>query len=98
MILGEHDRNIFGEGYIPELAVDVARIIDNQPWPPEDPNGLRIDITLLELAEEVDLSVYTPACLAKESDIATFYGKNVLAYGEITFCILLTLNMNCELL
>ena len=41
------------------------------------------DIALIELAEEVDLTTYTPACLAKTSDTATFDGKNATAYGEI---------------
>ena len=41
------------------------------------------DIALIELAEEVDLTIYTPACLAKASDTTTFDGKNATAYGEI---------------
>ena len=41
------------------------------------------DIALIELAEEVDLTTYTPACLAKTSDTTTFDGKNATAYGEI---------------
>ena len=41
------------------------------------------DIALIELAEEVDLTTYTPACLAKASDTTTFDGKNATAYGEI---------------
>ena len=42
------------------------------------------DIALIELAEEVDLTTYTPACLAKTSDTTTFDGKNAWVYGEIT--------------
>ena len=41
------------------------------------------DITVIELAQEVDLTTYTPACLAKASDTTTFDGKNATAYGEI---------------
>ena len=41
------------------------------------------DIAILELAEEVDLTTYTPACMAKTSDTTTFDGKNAWAYGEI---------------
>ena len=41
------------------------------------------DIALIELAEEVDLTTYTPACLAKTSDTATFDGKIATASGEI---------------
>ena len=40
------------------------------------------DIAIIELAEEVDLAIYTPACLAKTSDTATFDGQNAWAYGK----------------
>ena len=39
------------------------------------------DIAIIELAEEVDLTIYTPACLAKTSDTTTFDGKNAWVYG-----------------
>ena len=32
--------------------------------------------------EEVDLTTYTPACLAKTSDTNTFDGKKAWVYGE----------------
>ena len=41
------------------------------------------DITIIELAQQVDLTTYTPACLAKTSDTTTFDGKNAWVYGEI---------------
>ena len=41
------------------------------------------DIVIIELAEEVDLTTYTPACMAKTSDTNTFDGKNAWVYGEI---------------
>ena len=41
------------------------------------------DITIIELAQEVDLNTYTPACMAKTSDTTTFDGKNAWVYGEI---------------
>ena len=40
------------------------------------------DIAIIELAEEVDLTIYTPACMAKASDTTTFDGKNAWVYGE----------------
>ena len=40
------------------------------------------DIAIIELAQEVDLTTYTPACLAKTSDSTTFDGKNAWVYGE----------------
>ena len=45
------------------------------------------DIGIIELPEEVDLTIYTPACMAKSSDTTTFDGKKALAYGEITVTI-----------
>lgn len=47
------------------------------------PGTINNDIAILELAEEVDLATYTPACLAKTSDTTTFDGKTALVYGEI---------------
>ena len=41
------------------------------------------DIAILELPEEVDLTIYTPACMAKTSDTTTFDGKNAWVYGRI---------------
>ena len=40
------------------------------------------DIAIIELAQEVDLTIYTPACLAKTSDTTTFDGKKAWVYGE----------------
>ena len=42
---------------------------------------LNNDIALLELSEEVDLKIYTPACLARTSDTDTFYGEIAYVYG-----------------
>ena len=39
------------------------------------------DISILELEKEVDLNVYTPACLAEAADFHTYYGKMVTAAG-----------------
>ena len=41
------------------------------------------DIVIIELARPVDLTTYTPACMAKSSDTNTFDGKNAWVYGEI---------------
>ena len=41
------------------------------------------DITIIELAKEVNLTTYTPACMAKSSDNTTFDGKNAWLYGDI---------------
>ena len=58
------------------MTIDVTKYTNHE-------NIFDNDITIIELAEEVDLTTYTPACLAKTSDTATFDGKNATAYGEI---------------
>ena len=40
------------------------------------------DLALLELSEDVDLSTFTPACLARASDLTTFDNKMALAIGK----------------
>ena len=69
-----------GEGSLPEMTIDVASYTNH-----EDYNSFTSDndITIIELAEAVDLSTYTPACMAKTSDTTTFDGKNAWVYGEI---------------
>ena len=39
---------------------------------------LNNDIGIIELPEEVDLTTYTPACMAKPSDTTNFDGKKAL--------------------
>ena len=41
------------------------------------------DITIIELAKEVNLTTYTPACIAMTSDTKSFDNKNGLVYGKI---------------
>ena len=40
------------------------------------PTEVSNDITVIELAEELDLTVYTPACLAQTGDTTAFDGEN----------------------
>ena len=69
-----------GEGSLTEMTIDVTKYTNHENY---NEMNLDNDIALIELAEEVDLAIYTPACLAKTSDTATFDGKNATAYGEI---------------
>ena len=51
-----------------------------------DSYGLLVDdqiVAVIELAEEVDVESYIPACLAKSTDATTWDGKNALVYGNI---------------
>ena len=69
-----------GEGSLPEKTIDVASFTLHENY-----NNYYHDkdITIIELAQEVDLTIYTPACMAKTSDTTTFDGKNAWVYGEI---------------
>ena len=63
MVLGDHDRTTTGEGILPEKTVNVSAIHIHRDHERHyrDDN----DIAVLELAEEVDLNIYTPACMAE---------------------------------
>ena len=69
-----------GEGSLPEMTIDVASYTNHEDY---DSFTSDNDITIIELAESVDLTTYTPACMAKTSDTTTFDGKNAWVYGEI---------------
>ena len=69
-----------GEGSLTELTIDVASYTNHESYSSLTTDN---DITIIELAQEVDLTTYTPACMAKTSDTTTFDGKNAWVYGEI---------------
>ena len=62
------------------MTIDVISLINHEDFISVTRGN---DIAILELAEEVDLTTYPPACMAKTSDTTTFDGKNAWAYGEI---------------
>ena len=77
--LGDHDLASTTDTTIAK-DVKVKTIFNHENYKPAN-GSLNNDIAVLELEEEVDLNVYTPACLAKTSDATTFDGKNALVYG-----------------
>ena len=82
IVLGEHDINSATESTIPRKVVEVTQIITH---PDYDASNIittndNNDIALLKLSEEIDLNVYTPACVAKTTD--NFDGQNAWVYGE----------------
>ena len=77
--LGDHDLSVTGETTIAEKTVAVAKINNHESYAPAG-GSLNNDITVLELAEEVDINIYTPACLAQTSDTTTFDGKTMLHF------------------
>ena len=78
--IGDHDFASTGEGSLPEMTIDVASFTNHEDYASVSEGN---DITIIELAQEVDLATFTPACLAKSSDTNTFDGKNAWVYGEI---------------
>jgi len=78
--IGDHNLAATGETSIPEKTVAVSAIYNHENYKPAT-GSLNNDITVLELAEEVDINVYTPACLAQTSDTTTFDGKIAQVYG-----------------
>ena len=79
MRLGDHDLRSLGEGGLAEKTIKVLRFTNHEDY---NKRTFQNDITLIELAQAVDLTTYTPACLAKTSDTNTFYGEKALVYGE----------------
>ena len=73
-----------GEGSLTEMTIDVTKYTNHENYENFNEIYFDNDITIIELAEAVDLSTYTPACMAKTSDTTTFDGKNAWVYGEIT--------------
>ena len=60
--LGEHDISATGEGSLTEKTVGIAAISRHESYNAATSSH---DIAVLELAEEVDLDTYTPACMAQ---------------------------------
>ena len=77
--IGDHDFASTGEGSLPEMTIDVAAFTNHEDYISVSEGN---DITIIELAQEVDLTTYTPACLAKTSDTTTFDGKKAWVYGD----------------
>ena len=83
--IGDHNIKLASDDHqgLEARFINVKRIIAHHDW---DPSGVGqtqkgYDIALLELEEELDLSEYTPACLAKADSATKFDGKTAKAYG-----------------
>ena len=63
-----------GETTIPEKKLAVASYVNHEDY--GKPNRFSNDITVIELAEELDLTVYIPACLAQTGDATAFDGED----------------------
>ena len=80
--IGDHDLDNSGEEMITPKFVNV-KAITIHPWYSGYISG-GYDISILQLEEELDLGIYTPACLAKSDDATTFDGKvaTVAGWGQ----------------
>lgn len=96
LYIGDHDLGQAGETSLPEVNVrGLASLTLHETWVANNPVGQvsaggPFDIAILELkaADELDLNIYTPACLAKSTDrdsfdnqLATVAGWGHLAEG-----------------
>ena len=67
------------------VSPPVSKIIVNENFTKAEKIQKKLnkfyDLALLELSEDVDLATFTPACLARASDLTTFDNKMALATG-----------------
>ena len=63
VVLGEHNSKIKHETFLETKQFRLKNIVVHEGYGKKKEEGFLHDIALLELAEEVDLSVYTPVCL-----------------------------------
>jgi len=76
LVLGEHDLSSTNDAFdTNRKEVSVTTIVH----PNYDTSTTNNDIALLKLAEAVDLSIYTPACLPASS--ADYVGQTAKVYG-----------------
>ena len=68
------------------MTIDVTKYTNHESYNTLNSDN---DITIIELAQEVDLTTYTPACLARTSDTTAFDGKSALVYGGLTLKFLI---------
>ena len=85
ILIGAHRIGGAWDTNLPRKFVNVKTIINHPKYDQKIgqtsviSNGY--DITILELEEEVDLEVYTPACLAETSDGTAFDDKTATTAG-----------------
>ena len=72
--IGEHDSNRQDETFLETKDLELKNFIVHEEY--KHNSKLRHDIALLELEEEVDLTVYTPVCLARAG--ITESGENII--------------------
>ena len=89
--IGEHDSNRQDETFLETKDLELKNFIVHEEY--KHNSKLRHDIALLELEEEVDLSVYTPVCLP--SSVRNRDNTPALAIGKGRFYLILFTLWNC---
>ena len=83
--IGDHNILKTGEEFLTRKNVHVNIIHKHEKWiEPKLPGGMLsdgYDVVILELAEVLDLTMYTPACLPRSSEATAFDGERVTAAG-----------------
>ena len=98
VILGEHDSNRQDETFLETKEFPVKRVFVHEEYVLKtDVEGdvllMQNDIALLELGEEVDLSVYTPVCLP--SSVRNRDNTQAITLGKGTVTLILFTRCNC---
>ena len=76
--IGEHNLATTGETKLPEKTLSVARSLRHEGFNKTEAIN---DLALLELSEEVDISVYTPVCLPPPHS-NNYFGHRAWVYGN----------------
>ena len=88
--IGDHNLLRSDDTTLPEKTINVKNIANHpvykhhkirQRATEEQLDEYGHDIAILELEEEVDLNIYTPACLATMTDLTTFDNKTATIAG-----------------
>ena len=93
VVLGEHDLHRQDETFLETKELNLKNIIVHEGYGKNKDEGHLHDIALLELEEEVDLSVYTPVCLP--SSVRNRDNTPALAIGKGRFYLILFTLWNC---
>ena len=88
--IGDHNLDLDGETSLTPKFVNVVKITNHPDYNQQIGQGSVIsdghDITILELEEELDMTIYTPSCLAESDDYTFFDGKpaTVAGWGDLS--------------
>ena len=90
VVLGDYDLDKKNETKL-EKTFNLRKVIVHEDYE-LGPRGIMHDIALVELDEEVDLSVYTPVCLSRRDQ--SFDNKPAVAIGERKVWFILDENLS----